>query len=248
MAKNTKFSLSYRAGVVRDVSRKDCIVDFLALAHDLGKKRGKGAADQVVDLTEVDGSLEFAGKTVAGRAAAWRSAGRHVGERFVHATHSEFDRMRELRIEQEKIRHAFGPDRGRMLLAVRFESRTEFEKHQPVEIFARLRRIGEIRSAGAEMDSEQTADELGALDIAAELQEVPSLSVPQRCVDDALERVQVPEDVAKEARGLMHPNLFDGERLQVKIQAIEMLPHFRGKLLAHLTRIVARPRQRRGQR
>ena len=216
------------------------------MPRDLAQERVDRAADQFVDLAEIDGRLETPRQTFAGGAALRRRARRHVSQRIAHAIDGEFHRMRKFRIEQQELRDLFRLDRRRVLFAIGLERRAVFEQAQPVEIFGRCGEFG--MGLRAEMDVEQAAHQLRALDEAAELEEVPAFAMAQRGVGDAAQRVDLLQHIAEQPRRLMHPDLFDGDGLEPEIEAIQMLPHFRRQLLAHLPRIVAREAERIHQR
>src|SRR5271169_4089331 len=95
---------------------------------------------------------------------------------------------------------------------------------------------------------EQMADELGALAVPAQLEEIPTLSVAERRIGYTFQGLKVLERFAEDPGWLVDPDRIDGYRLQPQIEPVEILPDLRRQLISHLTGIVTSKCQRCDQR
>ena len=128
----------------------------------------------------------------ASRSTTARRAGggarRHAHQRIAHAIDGKPHGMRKFGVEQQEFGDLLRPDRRRVGFAIGLERRAEFQQHQPVEIFGRVR---DIRFRRAEMQIEQAADQLCALDMTAELQKIPAFAMAEGRIGDAAQRMQI---------------------------------------------------------
>jgi hypothetical protein len=88
----------------------------------------------------------------------------------------------------------------------------------------------------------------GALDEAAELDELPPFAVRHRRVGDALKKVDALDHRRQELVGARPRLRMRRITPHVEEQAVDLLPHLRADLLAHLPRVLACATDARGNR
>ena len=87
------------------------------------------------------------------------------------------------------------------------------------------------------MRADEPRQRVGTLDEAAELDILPALAVGHGGRGDALKQMGAFLYRAKECIGVLFQGLGRGRAVDLQIEAIELLPHFRAALLSHLTQI-----------
>ena len=157
--------------------------------------------------------------------------------------------MGELGVEQKELEDPLGGEVGGVDLAVGLKGGGGAEQAHPVEVLVRLGEIvGEIvvvKEIGVE-GLEQHGGGGGALDEAADLDELPAFAVAHGGVGDALELVDGFHDLLEELgrfglgkEGLgVHVGVHFGAG-DLEVERIEAGPHFGGDLLADVAGVFA---------
>src|SRR5260370_40047638 len=96
---------------------------------------------------------------------------------------SEANRMGKRRVEKQKLGNAIAPDIRSVDFAIGFEGRAGAEQHEPIEMTGR----GSGARRLPEMKVQQSAHELRALDVAAELNEGATLAIARGRLGRAFE-------------------------------------------------------------
>ena len=148
--------------------------------------------------------------------------------------------MRKLGREEQELEDAVRPQFGGVDLAIGLERRAALKQADPLEVIAGIDRRGGIVGENAVVYVDQRGEHAGALDEAAELDEVPAFAVVHRGVGQALEHVRsglygFEEFVRRDASGFKQ-----GDALHFVEEAVELLPHLGADLLADLAGVLAR--------
>src|SRR5580658_2189513 len=145
--------------------------------------------------------------------------------------------MWELGIQQQKLRHAQRTDLSRVRLAISLKRRARFQQTYPLEIFFTFNRLIERVRQAPEMRADQARQFVGALDEAPELNVLPAFAVRHGRIGHALKQMRSLAHRPKKYIRMQQPGLALGGASYLKIQTVELLPHLRAALLAHLAQI-----------
>jgi len=125
---------------------------------------------------------------------------------------------------------------GSVRLAISLEGGAGAQQSDPLQVDAfRSGRSGLMEFM--EVRAHQSRDGHGTFEIAPGLDELPALTVGHGGIGDALEQMRAFFDGLQEIAGIPH---FGRTAAHGVEQAIQLLPHFRADLLAHLARIFPR--------
>src|SRR5579863_404062 len=91
----------------------------------------------------------------------------------------------------------------------------------------------------AEVRANQPRQRFGALDKTSEPDVLPAFAVRHGGIGDTLEEMRALLHRAKERVGIEQPGLAGRRAVYLQVQAVELLPHFRAALLAHLPQVLA---------
>src|SRR5450631_4913627 len=161
-------------------------------------------------------------------------------QRGMHAVDRETNRMREFRIQQQKLCHAQRTDLRRVRLAISLESRTRFQQPHPLEIFFTLHRLIDRMRKSPEVSPNQARQFFGAFYKTPKLNVLPSFAMRHGRIGDSLEQMRPFLDGAKEHMRIQQPSLALGRAVHLQVEAVELFPHFCAALLAHLPQVLAR--------
>ena len=130
--------------------------------------------------------------------------------------------------------------------AVRLERAARSQQAHPLHELAELGRLSRRALEVAIVHVEQRRRRRGALDVAAQLDELPALAVRHRRVGDALEQVHAFHHRRQELVCAGAPLRLGRVAPHVEEQPVDLLPHLGADLLAHLARVLARGVDARG--
>src|SRR5580704_10420268 len=158
-------------------------------------------------------------------------------------THDAVDRIangvREVAIEEEEFENAIGGHIGCVDLAVGLERGATTQKAHLLKVLD----AGMLPLWGTEkirlIHLEQRRRCVGALQISAETNELPSLPVNHGGVAYALEEVNAIDDGSQEIIQIGVELVFGLRRTDLVIEAVKSLPLFGGDFFAHLTGVLA---------
>src|ERR1700739_2973303 len=102
--------------------------------------------------------------------------------------------MRKLGVQEQEFRYPQRANLGGVRLAIGFESDATAEKADPLEVFRRFDGTFKIVGHALEMGLEQRGERIRALDITAQLNELPALAVAHGGVGDAVEEISAFEN------------------------------------------------------
>ena len=150
------------------------------------------------------------------------------------------DGVGKVAIEQQKLENAVGSKIGGVHLAVGFERRAAAQQADQLEVLIAgvlaLRQVEELRL----IDLEQRGGGVGALQVAAEADELPALAVNHGGVADALEEMDAVDHRGQHVVDVGAELGLRVRRVHLVIEPVEPLPLLGGDFFAHLAGIFAR--------
>ncbi len=158
------------------------------------RNAGVSPCQYLVDGGEAEHGVQpaDAGDQFVRRAAAAGALNGFNG--LAHAVHAVADGVRKVAIEQQKLQNAVGRNIGGVNLAIGFEGCAAAQQADQLKILIAgvlaLLRMKQIRL----IDLKQRGRGVGALEIAAQADELPALAVNHGGVADALEEMDAVDD------------------------------------------------------
>jgi hypothetical protein len=229
------------------VHLEDGLVDLAALRLDAAKVGDDVLVEDLVYATKAKGCLEATGEAAELGGTLVAAFALDGLERVLEAINGEAQGVREPFVEEEELEDALGCEIGGVDLAVGLEGGRGTEQTHPVEVLVLVveRVVGgpEILVVGLDEDGSCR----GALDVAADLDELPSLAVAHGGVGDALELVNRLHDTLQEfglLLGAGEQGLSVAVELVVRardleVETVEAVPLLGGDLLTDVAGVLA---------
>ena len=152
----------------------------------------------------------------------------------------------EVGVQHQVLRDAPGPHVRGVVPAIGLERAARLQQAHPLDVLAdaQVPLVGPV--ALAELHLEEGSRGAGALDVTAELHEVPALAVRHGGVGDALEQVHAADGGGQEFVGARRPlALAEAVLPHVQEEPVDLLPHLGADLFAHLPGVLPRRADRR---
>ena len=148
--------------------------------------------------------------------------------------------MGKVAVKQQKLQNARGRNIGGVDLAIGFKGGAAAQQSNQLKILvARVLALSRMKKIGL-INLEQRGRGVGALQVASQANELPSLPVNHSGVADALEKMNAVNDRREhiaDAGGELHLRLW---RMNLMEEPVESLPLLGGDFLAHLASVLAR--------
>src|ERR1700732_3668891 len=151
-------------------------------------------------------------------------------------------RGRELQGQQQKFSDALWTQFRRVSFTISLERITGLEEAYPFKIFRAVDTLIGWLTQTLEVGSYQGSNGLHSLDEAAELNVMPALAMRHGRIGNPLKKMSPLLHGPKEFPGLQYRGLRLRDVDSLEVQAIEVLPHRRTALFAHMTQTIARCR------
>src|SRR5271163_4220472 len=220
-------------------------VRLRALLADAVYKRACSRGHDLVDLAETERRAQSPRQTDRLLSLAFCHLG-DGAQSGMHLVNGEAHRVREFRIQQEKLSYPQWPQFCRVILAVSFKSGAGFQQADPLEVFFAFYRLIQGESHGIGKTPQVGADEpchrVRSLNESPQLNVLPALAVRHGGVGYAVKQVSSITHRAKKHIGLQQPPFARSGTVDLQIKTIQLFPHCRAALLAHLAQILPRRR------
>lgn len=158
----------------------------------------------------------------------------YAAEGCVDATDAELDRPGKHVREDEEFDDFLRLHMGDVNLVIVVVGAAGAEDCHPLEIVGVLCGVDFFPALHHEVfDVEEAGGHVGALEIFGDLHEIPTLSVGDGGVGKPLESVGVVAHALVKFKGAFLPVFAGFGGFEVEVEAVDLLPHFRGNLVTH---------------
>src|SRR5580698_5130305 len=179
-----------------------------------------------------DACGQFVGRTAA-------SGALNGFNRLTYSVDAIANGVGEIAVEEEKLKDSVGSEIGCVDLTIRLERRATAQQADLLKVLVAcvLALVGIGKSRLVHL--KQGGNGVGTLEIAAETNEMPSLTVKHRGVCDAFKEVDAIDDRGKSVADAGAELGLHVRRVHLVIEPIETLPLFGGDFFAHLAGVFA---------